>query len=114
MGVEAKIVVGFTVKEWRDKDITALVSEWEDEDYPSEDIFKVLEMDDENMSFIVPHHYDESDEDVVIGFEVLDVYGSAEELNFTDVMKKTMEVQEEFKERFGFEGKVYFGGHYDD
>lgn len=114
MGVEAKIVVGFMVKEWNTKDISSLVSEWEDETYPTEDIYKLLELDMDSLDLLVPHTYEGSENDVVIGISVLEVYGSAEEFNFTDIMKKTMEVQTEFKERFGFEGKVYFGGHYDD
>lgn len=107
---EAAIVVGLKVKEWRKLDLSRFIHNPTNELDGETELTKFLETN-KGLSYIAPPEYKGWEEDMVVGIKVLSVYGEAIELNFEDIIDKTSLVIDEFSERFGFMGRVYFGSH---
>lgn len=109
----AKILVGITVAEWDNKDLSKFLKEWDDDD-SLPNVWKMYELNETklNLSLLNPAEYEGFEEDVVIGIEVLEVYSQPAELNIEELLVKIENVKSEFMKHFGFEGKVYWAGDY--
>lgn len=109
----AKIVIGITVSEWNQKDLSPFICEWEDDD-SIEDIWKMFELHDSewDLQILNPAEYEGFEDDVVVGLEVLEVYSKPSELKTPELLEKIDEIKTKFLGIFGFEGKVYWAGDY--
>lgn len=107
---EAVIVVGLTVREWKENGFTQFINDPRDEYKGETELTKFLETN-KGLSYIVPPQYHGWEDDMVVGIKVLSVYGASIEFSFTDALEKSTLAMAEFTQRFGFMGKIYFGPH---
>ena len=107
---EAKIVIGLTVREWKEKGLAQFINDPNDEYKGETELTKFLETNT-GLTYIMPPQYHGWEDDMVVGIKVLSVYGAVIELSFTDSLEKSTLVMAEFVQRFGFFGKIYFGTH---